>query len=130
MSPQGKVIDVFGSCGLGLRLNLELCCSRLVPSCFVIFELEPLFPMLNCGLSKADTSRDDNEAFRYSTVVFPFKSQNMDHIGFPVSTNLILIESRKSPTAVLFKDNTGRISIRHCEILKSITLNVLARSQG
>ncbi|GJT48297.1 hypothetical protein Tco_0974454 [Tanacetum coccineum] len=39
-------------------------------------------------------------------------------------------ESCKSPTPVLFNDDARRISIRHCEILKSITLNVLARSQG
>ncbi|GJT68590.1 hypothetical protein Tco_1020070 [Tanacetum coccineum] len=32
-----------------------------------------------------------------------------------VDTSLIHIESRKSPTAVLFDDDTGRISIRHCE---------------
>ncbi|GJR10378.1 hypothetical protein Tco_0793030 [Tanacetum coccineum] len=44
--------------------------------------------------------------------------------------HLIHIESRKSPTVVLFDVDTGRISIRHCEMLKSITLNVLARSQG
>ncbi|GJR47945.1 hypothetical protein Tco_1316048 [Tanacetum coccineum] len=47
-----------------------------------------------------------------------------------VDTSLIHIESRKSPTAVLFDDDNGRISIRHCEILKSINLNVLAVSQG
>ncbi|GJW50627.1 hypothetical protein Tco_0091978 [Tanacetum coccineum] len=33
-----------------------------------------------------------------------------------------------SPTAVMFDVDTGRISICHCKILKSITLNVLARS--
>ncbi|GKD10190.1 hypothetical protein Tco_1189875, partial [Tanacetum coccineum] len=38
--------------------------------------------------------------------------------------------SRKSPTAELFKVDSGRISIRHCRMLKSITLNVLAESQG
>ncbi|GKA14585.1 hypothetical protein Tco_0694231 [Tanacetum coccineum] len=36
--------------------------------------------------------------------------------------------SRKSPTAVLFDVDTRRISIRHCEMLKSTTLNVLAKS--
>ncbi|GKD88450.1 hypothetical protein Tco_1363957 [Tanacetum coccineum] len=46
----------------------------------------------------------------------------LDHIGFPVSTSLIRIESRKSPTAVLFDVDTGRISIRHYEMLKSITM--------
>ncbi|GKG18335.1 hypothetical protein Tco_0372633, partial [Tanacetum coccineum] len=34
---------------------------------------------------------------------------------YPVDTSLIHIESRKSPTTVLFDDDTGRISIRHCE---------------
>ncbi|GKB88932.1 hypothetical protein Tco_0961204 [Tanacetum coccineum] len=32
-----------------------------------------------------------------------------------------------SPTIVLFDVDIGRIYIRHCEMLKSITLNVLAR---
>ncbi|GJS16748.1 hypothetical protein Tco_0411220 [Tanacetum coccineum] len=52
----------------------------------------------------------------------------LDLIGFPVNTSLIRKESHKLPTAVLFNVDTSRISIRHCEILKSITLNVLARS--
>ncbi|GKC34969.1 hypothetical protein Tco_1047353, partial [Tanacetum coccineum] len=38
-------------------------------------------------------------------------SQSRQH----VNTSLIHIESRKSPTAVLFDDDIGRISIRHCE---------------
>ncbi|GJZ09547.1 hypothetical protein Tco_0543830 [Tanacetum coccineum] len=38
-------------------------------------------------------------------------SQSRQH----VDTSLIHIESCKSPTAVLFDDDTGRISIRHCE---------------
>ncbi|GJY58980.1 hypothetical protein Tco_0458872, partial [Tanacetum coccineum] len=37
-------------------------------------------------------------------------SQSRQH----VDTSSIHIESRKSPTAVLFDDDTGRISIRHC----------------
>ncbi|GKC22290.1 desumoylating isopeptidase 1 [Tanacetum coccineum] len=40
------------------------------------------------------------------------------------------LSSHKSPTAVLFDVDTGRISIHHCEVLKSITQKVLARSQG
>ncbi|GJR19480.1 hypothetical protein Tco_0968007 [Tanacetum coccineum] len=36
--------------------------------------------------------------------------------------------SHKSPNAMLFDVDTGRISIRHCEMIKSTTLNVLARS--
>ncbi|GJX61987.1 hypothetical protein Tco_0294887 [Tanacetum coccineum] len=47
---------------------------------------------------------------------------------YPVDTSLIRKESRKSPTTVLFDVDTGRISIRHCKILKSTTINVLARS--
>ncbi|GJX81413.1 hypothetical protein Tco_0330894 [Tanacetum coccineum] len=39
-------------------------------------------------------------------------------------------KSRKSPTAELFEVDSGRISIRHCRLLKSITLNALAESQG
>ncbi|GJW57533.1 hypothetical protein Tco_0104264 [Tanacetum coccineum] len=39
----------------------------------------------------------------------------LDLYRYPVDTSLIHIESRKSPTAVLFDDDTGRISIRHCE---------------
>ncbi|GJR48054.1 hypothetical protein Tco_1316157 [Tanacetum coccineum] len=39
----------------------------------------------------------------------------LDQNPYPVDTRLIHIESRKSPTAVLFDDDTGRISIRLCE---------------
>ncbi|GKE42780.1 hypothetical protein Tco_1470064, partial [Tanacetum coccineum] len=39
-------------------------------------------------------------------------------------------ESRKSPTAELFEVDSGRISIRYRGMLNSITLNVLAESQG
>ncbi|GKC98115.1 hypothetical protein Tco_1168390, partial [Tanacetum coccineum] len=44
-----------------------------------------------------------------------------------ITTNL---ESRKSPTVVVFDVDTGRISIRHCEMLKSITLNVDPSGSG
>ncbi|GJZ75533.1 hypothetical protein Tco_0639998 [Tanacetum coccineum] len=49
---------------------------------------------------------------------------------YPVDTILIHIESRKSPTAELSEVDSGRISIHHCRMLKSITMNVLAESQG
>ncbi|GKD75578.1 hypothetical protein Tco_1333860 [Tanacetum coccineum] len=39
----------------------------------------------------------------------------LDQYRYPVSTSSIHIEFCKSPTAVLFDVNTGRISIRHCE---------------
>ncbi|GJS37104.1 hypothetical protein Tco_0535486 [Tanacetum coccineum] len=65
-------------------------------------------------------------------------SSNTDALGSPY--NLVLItgmsqsrqhnKSESSPTAVLFDLDIGRISIRHSEMLKSTTLNVLARSQG
>ncbi|GJV55067.1 ribonuclease H-like domain-containing protein [Tanacetum coccineum] len=38
--------------------------------------------------------------------------------------------SHKSPTVVLFDVDTGRISIRHCEMLKSTTLNVLNKDEN
>ncbi|GJY04025.1 hypothetical protein Tco_0369965 [Tanacetum coccineum] len=53
----------------------------------------------------------------------------LDQIQYPDYTSLIHIESRKSPTAVLFDVDTGRISIRHCET-KEYHSVFLARSQG
>ncbi|GJR72367.1 hypothetical protein Tco_0084732 [Tanacetum coccineum] len=51
-------------------------------------------------------------------------------LGVSSQIPLIHVESRKSPTTVLFDVDTERISIRHCEMLKSITLNVLSRWGG
>ncbi|GJU20275.1 hypothetical protein Tco_1153617 [Tanacetum coccineum] len=62
----------------------------------------------------------------YLLVPITGTSQSRQH----VDTSLIHIESHKSPTAELFDVDSGRISIRHYEILKSITLNVLAKSKG
>ncbi|GKD13043.1 hypothetical protein Tco_1197450 [Tanacetum coccineum] len=75
---------------------------------------------------------------RISLTGFPARSvgsSNTDAVdwtkfSYPVDTSLIHLGSLKSPTAVLFDVDTRRISIRHSEMLKSITLNVLARSQG
>ncbi|GKE84041.1 hypothetical protein Tco_1557783, partial [Tanacetum coccineum] len=39
----------------------------------------------------------------------------LDQNRYPVDIGLTHIESRKSPTAVPFDDDTRRISIRHCE---------------
>ncbi|GJT38293.1 retrovirus-related pol polyprotein from transposon TNT 1-94 [Tanacetum coccineum] len=47
----------------------------------------------------------------YLLVLITETSQSRQHID----TSLIHVEYRKSPTAVLFDDDTGRISIRHCE---------------
>ncbi|GJV63202.1 hypothetical protein Tco_1474030 [Tanacetum coccineum] len=41
--------------------------------------------------------------------------RSLDQNQYPVVTSLINVESRKSPTAVLFNADTGRISIRYCE---------------
>ncbi|GJW65562.1 hypothetical protein Tco_0117446 [Tanacetum coccineum] len=88
----------------------QLC--RLVPSCFVIFDLEPLSLSLDF-------------IQRISLTGFPAQSigsSNTDVLDLPCL--LVLItgtsqsrqhESRKSPTAELFDVDTGRISIRHCE---------------
>ncbi|GKB32241.1 hypothetical protein Tco_0871642, partial [Tanacetum coccineum] len=54
----------------------------------------------------------------------PYRNASMQATSLRV---LILLErSPMSPTAVLFDVDTERISIHHCEIQKSITLNVLA----
>ncbi|GJU45490.1 hypothetical protein Tco_1202756 [Tanacetum coccineum] len=73
---------------------------------------------------------------RSSLTRFPVqsvRSSNADALDSPYLLVLITRtsqsrqhESRKSTTAVLFDDDSGRISIHHYEILKSITLNVLA----
>ncbi|GJW31117.1 hypothetical protein Tco_0051149, partial [Tanacetum coccineum] len=92
----------------------------LVPSCFVIFDLEPLslsldfiprisltgFPAQSIGSSNTDVLD-----LPCLLVLIIGTSQSRQH----VNTSLIHIESRKSPTAVLFDDDTGRISIRHYE---------------
>ncbi|GJZ12997.1 hypothetical protein Tco_0548227 [Tanacetum coccineum] len=79
--------------------------------------------------------------FRRATlIVFPtqsIRSSNADALDSPY---LLVLntgtsqskqhESRKSPTAELFEVDSGRIFIRHCGMLKSITLNVLEKSQG
>ncbi|GJW65393.1 hypothetical protein Tco_0117277 [Tanacetum coccineum] len=80
-----------------------------------------------------DFSPKKDEIQRISLTGFPAQSvgsSNTDVLDLPcllvlitgtsqsrqhVDTSLIHIESRKSPTAVLFDDDTGRISIRHCE---------------
>ncbi|GJS52167.1 hypothetical protein Tco_0625529, partial [Tanacetum coccineum] len=77
---------------------------------------------------------------RISLTGFPAQSVRSSNIDALDSSYLLVLitetsqsrqhESRKSLTAVLFDVDTGRISIRHYEMLKSITLNVLERSQG
>ncbi|GKC43130.1 hypothetical protein Tco_1060852 [Tanacetum coccineum] len=54
---------------------------------------------------------ESDSYYLFDYVVNSFTGPNR----YPVDTSLIHIESRKSPTAVLFDDDTGRISIRHCE---------------
>ncbi|GJW13447.1 hypothetical protein Tco_0017580 [Tanacetum coccineum] len=115
----------------------------LVPSCFVIFDLEPLslsfdfFEHEHVVMNSTSAGMRHHRLHLYiqriSLIGFPSQSiasSNTNVLDFPcllvlitemsqsrqhVDTSLIHIESRKSPTAVLFDDDTGRISIRHCE---------------
>ncbi|GJW61285.1 hypothetical protein Tco_0110620 [Tanacetum coccineum] len=124
------------------KVPIEVLC-RLVPSCFVIFDLEPLSLSLDffehehvvMNLTSAGMRHHHLHLYiqRISLTGFPAQSvgsSNTDVLDLPcllvlitgtsqsrqhVDTSLIHIESRKSPTAVLFDDDTGRISIRHCE---------------
>ncbi|GKE01906.1 hypothetical protein Tco_1389889 [Tanacetum coccineum] len=191
-----RLLLCLNSCDLCLCLR-----CRLVPSCFVIFDLEPLSlsfdfvfmseifkslsfrldrlchlailcldqhahtlhhleSLLTISLNRLDIFEGRScisEFFEHEHVVMNSTSAGMRHhhlhlyiqrislTGFPaqsvgssntdvldlpcllvlitgtsqsrqhVDTSLIHIESRKSPTAVLFDDDTGRISIRHCE---------------
>ncbi|GJZ78571.1 retrotransposon protein, putative, ty1-copia subclass [Tanacetum coccineum] len=90
--------------------------------CFEIIDLEPFslsfdfrlyiqrisltgFPAQSVGSSNTDVLD-----LPCLLVLITGTSQSRQH----VDTSLIHIESRKSPTAVLFDDDTGRISIRHC----------------
>ncbi|GJW91536.1 putative ribonuclease H-like domain-containing protein [Tanacetum coccineum] len=70
-------------------------------------------------------------------------SSNMDASDSPYLLVLIIgtsqsrqhdrsesVRSHKSPTPMLFDVDTGRISICHCEMLRSTTMTVLARSRG
>ncbi|GJV57026.1 hypothetical protein Tco_1458031 [Tanacetum coccineum] len=93
---------------------------RLVPSCCMILDLEllslsfnfvidskifksfPWFPAQSVGSSNTEVL--DTPCL---LDLFIGTSQSRQH----VNTSLIHIESRKSPTAVLFDDDTGRISI-------------------
>ncbi|GJU52350.1 ribonuclease H-like domain-containing protein [Tanacetum coccineum] len=116
--------------------------QRLVPSCFVIFDLEPLSLSLDFFEHEHVVMNPTSAGMRHhhlhlyiqriSLTGFPAQSvgsSNTDVLDLPcllvlitgtsqsrqhVDTSLIHIESRKSPTAVLFDDDTGRISIRHC----------------
>ncbi|GJX79984.1 hypothetical protein Tco_0328133 [Tanacetum coccineum] len=87
-----------------LRINLQLMIQRISLT---------WFPAQMIGSS--NTGATDS---LYLLVLITGTSQSRQH------------RSHKSPTTVLFDVDTGRISIRHSEMLKSTTLNVLARSLG
>ncbi|GJU78706.1 hypothetical protein Tco_1275776 [Tanacetum coccineum] len=53
---------------------------------------------------------------------------NQPNLAHQIPFRLTTWRSSMSPITVLFDVDTGRIYIRYCEVLKSITLNVLARS--
>ncbi|GJU67745.1 hypothetical protein Tco_1254004 [Tanacetum coccineum] len=89
--------------------------------------------MDNMGFCRFNLRRISLTGFLAQSV----RSSNADALDSPYLLVLITRtsqsrqhESRKSPTAELFEVDSGRISIRHCGMLKSITLNVLAESQG
>nr|GEY86517.1 hypothetical protein [Tanacetum cinerariifolium] len=90
-------------------------CSRMTLSSIELIQRISLtgFPARSIGSSNAGASDS-----LYLLVLITETSQSRQH------------GSHKSPTTVLFDVDTGRISIRHCEMLKSTTLNVLARSHG
>ncbi|GJS00988.1 hypothetical protein Tco_0317496 [Tanacetum coccineum] len=138
---------------LGLGLGLYLCC-RLVPLCCVIFDLVPfslsfdfvfsseIFKSFSLRSLSSLPFCDLMLVQRTSLTGFPtqsLRSYNADALDSSYLLILITkmsqsrqhdksesVKSCKSPTAVLFDVNTGRISIRHCGMIKSITLNVLA----
>ncbi|GJS10830.1 putative reverse transcriptase domain-containing protein [Tanacetum coccineum] len=63
---------------------------------------------------KADKQRkSDSDSYYLSELCSQFILRTP--LSNPDDTGLIHIESRKSPTAVVFDDDTGRISIHHCE---------------
>ncbi|GKB04410.1 hypothetical protein Tco_0832553 [Tanacetum coccineum] len=122
------------SLGLGLGLGLgHYLCYRLVPSCCVIFDLEPFSLSFDSVDSKNLFDKVSSCTSLFS-LLEPLKADNtirvnqlvtilliessihlLDQNLYPVDPSLIHIESRKSPTAVLFEDDTGRIYICHCE---------------
>ncbi|GJY88185.1 hypothetical protein Tco_0502813 [Tanacetum coccineum] len=74
-----------------------------------------------CLFSLSERLKADNTV-RVNQIVTVFLIESpihlLDQYRYPVDTSLIHIESHKSPTAVLFDDDTGRISIRYREYLR------------
>ncbi|GJW14776.1 retrotransposon protein, putative, ty1-copia subclass [Tanacetum coccineum] len=87
--------------------NMALSFIRLV------LEISKNLPLTGFQHESVGSSNTDVLDLPCLLVLITGTSQSRQH----VDTSLIHIESRKSPTAVLFDDNTGRISIRHsCEL--------------
>ncbi|GJZ83332.1 hypothetical protein Tco_0648505, partial [Tanacetum coccineum] len=84
--------------------------QRLVPSCYVIFDLEPLSLSFDFVF--------DSEIFKSFPCLSLSSLPSCDLVPnrYPVDTSLIHIESYKSPTAELFDVDSGRISIHHCKL--------------
>ncbi|GJW23857.1 hypothetical protein Tco_0037668 [Tanacetum coccineum] len=138
-------------CGLrirevvGLSLNLFLVClDRLCHLAILCLDqhahtMHHLESLLTISLDRLDILKEDlvyqslrklswNKA---ATPSFVDSKNLLDSVSSSkLDTSLIHIESHKSPTAKLFDVDSGRISIRHGGMLKSITLNILAKSQG
>ncbi|GJS33707.1 hypothetical protein Tco_0532089 [Tanacetum coccineum] len=152
-----RLLLSLSSCDLCLCLR-----CRLVPSCFVIFDLEPLSLSFDFIEHEHVVMNPTSAGMRHhhlhlyiqriSLTGFPAQSvgsSNTYVLDLPcllvlitgtsqsrqhVDTSLIHIESRKSPTAVLFDDDTGRISIRHFDDTKVSIPNVerpwLSKTEG
>ncbi|GJS07905.1 hypothetical protein Tco_0364701 [Tanacetum coccineum] len=94
---------------MSLSLFLEL-------SCFLILMILAFKEFSLTGVSSSSVGSSNTYVFdlHACSVLINGTSKAGQH----VDTSSIHIESRKSPTAVLFDDDTGRISIRHCEYLR------------
>ncbi|GJV85645.1 hypothetical protein Tco_1525543 [Tanacetum coccineum] len=131
-------------------INIDLKFVELVPSCCVIFDLEPFlltlslfehehvvqfrrtsltgFPAQSVRSFNAD-ALDSPYLLVLNTGITSLIHIESHHRCFPVDTSLIQIESRKSPTAELFDVDSRRISIVTVNT-KKYHSDVLAKSQG
>ncbi|GJX63294.1 hypothetical protein Tco_0296194 [Tanacetum coccineum] len=96
-----------------LSLGLELCCSRLVPSCFVIFDLEPLSLsfdfVFHIEIFKSFLVLDELDSSDRHFNLYLMESGTF----YTFSTSLIRKESRKLPTAMLSDVDTGHSSLQN-----------------
>ncbi|GJX47996.1 hypothetical protein Tco_0273186 [Tanacetum coccineum] len=91
--------------------NLEL--FMILEFVMLIVDSKNLLDKFSLRISQS-RQHDKSESDSYYLLIMS-SIHLLDLYRYPVDTSLIHIESRKSPTAVLFDDDTGRTSIRHCE---------------